>query len=371
MDWSEAKLRQSKRGYIEYYRLPGQESAIENQVWQDSITSNVHDNAEHRDGKLANVLEPIAAIEEQALGYDAWVVAIELFEDNPDLAISYGITADKIESWRTIAEDLRQRIFKDFWLEDEQRFAQALDYDPNTHQTRKITTPTSNPFMLLNTSIFDGLSEDEREKYIAPMVEQIFSREFLTDVGIRCRAASRAGLIDFVDYHGSWAVWGWITHFIANGVRRHGIEEPADELDKRVLNSVNRSGGNFEFFLADPKTNEVHYRYKKKSDSNGDESARVLVATNIPDEPQAWEAYAVQDIKRIRRDAKMWPSGPKELPGWVRILEAKIRRQIGNFDLKHTANMATAIIDIDAGKQADQRYHDIADQQPLYPHAPL
>lgn len=362
VDWLEGRLGpdQSTTGFLEYYRLPGQEQGIRNQVWKDSLTSYIHEN-----GELVNTNAPVASIEVQALAYDALLDTAELFEADNQAAQRLNIGEEKIRQWKDTAEQLRRDLLEKFWLPDEQHFAQALDHDPKAWDVRKVKTASSNQFHLLNSRIFDGLPEAEREKYITPLVEQIFSDEFLTDAGVRCRARSLHNLVDFADYQGSWAVWPWEVGFIANGLRKQGFTDLADELGKRVLNTLNTLGGNDEFCLVDPVSNKVFYRFAKKSEVTDETPGRLIVATNLRDKRQAWTAAASLDIKRTLGSVE---AQQKE---WAKRLEDEILAHIPRAELltdreemeAMRQRSELAIIDTEAGKAADQRYYALAEHQ--------
>jgi len=361
LGWIERELEDSDLGLVEYQRRPGQEKGLTNQTWKDSLTSYVHEN-----GELANTSSPVASIEVQALAYDALAGAAKLFETDKILASSAGVHDDKIASWRDVAEKLRGSIVKNFWLEDQQRFAQALDRDPATGSPRPLKTPSSNELQLLNSRLFDDLPKTEKQKYVESLARAAVSKEFLTDVGIRCRAKSQAGLIDFADYHGSWASWPWDSHWIALGLRRQGFASLADEVDTRILNAFTVAGDYLEYFLVDPKNDEAYYRFQPLEwDSREPAPDGAISASTIPDTPQTWSLTAAIGIRAIMSSAQ--PAQPID-DIWQAALEKELLLNTKHISVltegaeisKMREASPVASIDRRSGREADLRYHEKA-----------
>lgn len=357
--WVEHQLKLSDLGFIEYQRYPGQEEGIRNQVWKDSLTSYVHE-----DGSLINSDQPIAAVEVQGLAYDALTAVAEMFNRDLVLASSAHIDSRRVEQWRGLAQDLRRRIFERFWLADEKRFAQAIDRDPESKVPRPVSTPSSNELHLLNSRLFDDLDDQTKRSYLESLVRQAMGPDFLTDVGIRCRAKSRANLISFVDYHGSWAVWPWETHWIALGMRRQGLSRLADELDKRVLNSFAVAGDYLEFFLADPASEACYYRFNPLDWGKEDQAqGHPIMATNLPDTPQTWSLTAEINIQSILSTVLDHP--PQSV--WLEALEHEMLKGLKTVQLLTTGEQISRVreaapvanIDRMGGKEADDRYYDL------------
>jgi glycogen debranching enzyme len=70
--------------------------------------------------------------------------------------------------------------------------------------------------------------------------------DLLTGSGIRTRSTTAARFSPGSYHNGS--VWPMDCGVIADGLRRHGQREFADDLEARILNSCNRTGGFPEFF---------------------------------------------------------------------------------------------------------------------------
>src|SRR3989344_4365563 len=197
--WICVQLLSSELGLLEYQRRPGQEMGLPNQTWKDSLTSYVHLN-----GELVNTNRPVASIEIQALAYDALLNAAELFENDVLLANAVRISPLQTKNWRLQAAGLQKAVLDHLWLKEQERFVQAVDRHPKNGHLRPVETPSSNELHLLNSRLFDDLNKPDKQVYMESLIRQAMSDDFLTDIGIRCRAKSQYKLIDFADYHGSW-----------------------------------------------------------------------------------------------------------------------------------------------------------------------
>jgi glycogen debranching enzyme len=119
-------------GYVDYIRRS--RVGLENQGWKDSFNSVLFS-----DGSLAE--SPIALCEVQGYVYDAWLRSAELARrvwGDEDLA----------SDLRHRAEKLRGRFNEDFWMEDRNYYALALD-----GSGRRVDSITSNAGHLLWSGI--------------------------------------------------------------------------------------------------------------------------------------------------------------------------------------------------------------------------
>ncbi|HEY9379386.1 MAG TPA: glycogen debranching N-terminal domain-containing protein, partial [Jiangellaceae bacterium] len=122
-------------GYVAYQRR-NQETGLENQCWKDSW-----DSISYRDGTLPGF--PRATCELQGYAYDAKLRGARLARlvwRDPAFA----------ETLERQAADLKRRFNRDFWVEDGEYFAIALDADG-----RQVDSLTSNNGHLLWSGIVD------------------------------------------------------------------------------------------------------------------------------------------------------------------------------------------------------------------------
>ncbi len=255
------------------------------QTWKDSPTSIVHS-----DGSLPNYSLPIATIELQAQAYDALMMGGDTLKN-----LSPDAYTDKAAQWQNLAKDLQQRTLDTMWLPTVQRFATGLDQDA-TGSWRLIGSNTSNQGALLESTMLHNLPESTKHHYVPAIVKNLYSNDFLTSVGVRCRSLHEFANVDFQDYHGSWAVWLKETYDVAKGFRAHGFGRLADQLELRILLAVSRAGANREFFYVSPTGSVLYQPAKQQFWRRTVMASKTIEGTNIPEQGQAWSASAVYSI---------------------------------------------------------------------------
>lgn len=297
--WIVERIERSDLGLLEFQHMTPRGGRF--QAWKDGGTSYLHP-----DGTLCNSNAPIASIEVQGLAYDALAAAPHLLDDASE---------EERQLWRGLAERLQNTVMERFWMLDERYFAMAIDRDPATQRPRQVRLVTSNAGALLDSRIWDTLEDSERRERIAAIVDHIYSAEFLTSVGIRCTSVIHKDVLDYPAYQSSHTVWHKETYDIAKGLRRQGFHALADDLENRLLNGVNVSGGPTEFLYVFPDGRVVYDPLNKA----GRENAEEIAGTNVPENDQAWSISAALAVKwrRGRRDRSLPASGP-----WQREIES-------------------------------------------------
>jgi glycogen debranching enzyme len=196
-------------GYVEYKRR-NTDSGLENQCWKDSWNSILY-----ADGTLASL--PRATCEIQGLVYDAKVrsarLARELWND-PELA----------ERLERDAADLKERFNRDFWLEDRQYFALALD-----GEKRRVDSLTSNIGHLL----WSGIVDDEKARAVA---EHLLGPRLFSGWGVRTMAKGEEGY-NPIEYHNG-TVWPHDNSLIAAGLARYGFREEAAVIAEAIFEAA-------------------------------------------------------------------------------------------------------------------------------------
>jgi len=185
-------LDQSTRGsYISYKR----ESPVglENHGWKDS-----GDSVTHANGKLAE--PPISICEAQAYMYLAWNRISRLSH-----MLGFNAFALKL---RQRAEGLKERFQRDFWMEDEQFVAIALDRFGN--QVRSVS---SNPGHCLWAEILDKDKADI-------VADRMMSADMFSGWGIRTLSTG-ASSYNPLSYHNG-SVWPHDNGIICDGLRKLG-----------------------------------------------------------------------------------------------------------------------------------------------------
>ncbi len=196
-------------GYV-WYRRRNEESGLENQCWKDSW-----DSISFRDGSLPGF--PRATCELQGYAYDAKVrgarLAREIWKDAE--------LADRLER---DAADLKRRFNRDFWVEDGQYFALALDPDG-----RQVDSLGSNNGHLL----WSGIVDKSKAKAVA---RHLLGPRLYSGWGVRTLAAGEARY-NPIGYH-TGTVWPFDNSVVAWGLRRYGFKAEAAEIAAGILDAA-------------------------------------------------------------------------------------------------------------------------------------
>jgi glycogen debranching enzyme len=196
-------------GYVSYRRR-NEETGLENQCWKDSW-----DSISYRDGRLPGF--PRATCELQGYAYDAKVRGARLareFWDDPALA-------DDLEQQ---AVDLKARFNRDFWLDDGQYFALALDADG---------TPVDALSSNVGHLLWSGIVDDDKAPAIA---EHLLGPRLFSGWGVRTLADGEARY-NPIGYHVG-TVWPFDNSFIAWGLRRYGFRAEAARIASAILEAA-------------------------------------------------------------------------------------------------------------------------------------
>jgi len=196
-------------GYISYKRR-NEKTGLENQCWKDSW-----DSISGRDGTIPGF--PRATCELQGYAYDAKVRGARLAR----LVWKDAVLADALEAE---AADLKRRFNRDFWVEDGEYFALALDQDG-----RQVDALASNIGHLL----WSGIVEKSKAKAIAA---HLVGPALFSGWGVRTLAEGE-GRFNPIGYHVG-TVWPFDNSFIAWGLRRYGFREEAARIAAGILDAA-------------------------------------------------------------------------------------------------------------------------------------
>ncbi|HKF86874.1 MAG TPA: glycogen debranching N-terminal domain-containing protein [Propionibacteriaceae bacterium] len=209
LNWIDAYANLQGNGYVSYQRR-NEATGLENQCWKDSW-----DSISYRDGRLPGF--PRATCELQGYAYDAKMRAARLARsvwNDPKFA-------DELERQ---AADLKARFNRDFWVEDGEFFAVALDRDG-----AQVDSLTSNNGHLL----WSGIVDDEKAEKIA---QHLLGERLFSGWGVRTMAVGE-GRYNPIGYHVG-TVWPFDNSFIAWGLRRYGFKEEAAMVAAGILEAA-------------------------------------------------------------------------------------------------------------------------------------
>jgi glycogen debranching enzyme len=234
-------------GYIWYSRR-NKETGLENQCWKDSW-----DSISYRDGRLPGF--PRATCELQGYAYDAKLRGARLAR----LVWKDPAFAETLEEQ---AADLKRRFNRDFWVEDGEYYALALD-----NEGKQVDSLTSNNGHLL----WSGIVNKSKAKTVA---RHLLGRRLFSGWGVRTLAEGE-GRYNPIGYH-TGTVWPFDNSFIAWGLRRYGFKEEAARVAAGILDAA-------EFF--DGRLPEAFGGYER-------EVTKYPVQYPTACSPQAWSTGA-------------------------------------------------------------------------------
>jgi glycogen debranching enzyme len=200
-------------GFVEY---PGSQltlSGLPNQGWKDS-----DDSIRQPDGTLAD--GPIALVEVQGYCHAALLALADL-----RAAFATGEAEPLVER----AHRLREAIDEQFWMDDEDCYALALD-----GAKRPVRTVTSNAGHLLWT----GTAADRRA---GPLSARLMAGDLYSGHGLRTLTSANPGY-NPLSYH-CGSVWPHDTAIVAAGMLRAGQTEAGWQLASSLLTVAGLEGG--------------------------------------------------------------------------------------------------------------------------------
>ena len=196
-------------GYLSYKRR-NEETGLENQCWKDSW-----DSISFHDGRLPGF--PRATCELQGYAYDAKVRGARLAR----LIWHDDELAERLES---DAIDLKDRFNRDFWVDDGEFFALALD-----EEGAQVDALSSNNGHLL----WSGIVEESKA---AAVVGHLMGPRLFSGWGVRTLAEGEARY-NPIGYHVG-TVWPFDNSFIAWGLRRYGFKGEAARIAAGILDAA-------------------------------------------------------------------------------------------------------------------------------------
>ena len=234
-------------GYVSY--VGNTDKGLINQGWKDSGDAIVTEN-----GRLAQ--PPIALVEVQGYAYMAKMSIADLYDRVGE--------KDHATHLRAEARALRDRFNHDFWLEEENCYALALEAD-----RRPCRVVSSNPGQALWTGIAD---EDKAGR----VVQRLMEPDLFSGWGIRT-LSSKERRYNPMGYH-LGTVWPHDNSLIAAGFRRYGFDKEADRIFVGLLEAA------MEF---------EDYRLPELFTGFGREEYGVPVRYPVACHPQAWAAGSI------------------------------------------------------------------------------
>jgi len=293
MDWIDRNMQPS--GYLTYHRKS--KRGLDNQGWKDSGDCIVD-----RKGDLAN--GSIALSEVQAYVYAAKTRLAEIARMKKRL--------DLFERWQEEARSLKERFNQDFWIEDQDFCALALD-----GAGKQVDSITSNPGHCLLLGIFTP----ERAYSVA---ERLRAPDMFNGWGIRT-LSSLSPAYNPMGYH-IGSVWPHDNSLIAMGLRSLGLIDQALEIFQGLLDMTSQQP-----YQRPP---ELFCGYER----NGDRSP---VQYPVACTPQAWATGSIFQL--IQMIVNLVPDAPNNC---LRIIDPALPESISRLSL-HNLQVGTTVLDLE------------------------
>ncbi|BAU09865.1 amylo-alpha-1,6-glucosidase [Leptolyngbya sp. NIES-3755] len=282
MDWVDRNLKAT--GYLSYERKS--KRGLDNQGWKDSGNCIVD-----RKGKLAQ--GAITLCEVQGYVYSAKVRLSQIARMKKRI--------DLADRWEEEARDLKVRFNRDFWMEDQDFCALALDGDGNP-----VDSITSNPGHCLQLGIFTP----EKAYSVA---ERLRAPDMFNGWGIRT-LSSLSPAYNPMGYHVG-SVWPHDNALIAIGLRSLGLIDQALELCKGLLDMTRHQP-----YQRPP---ELFCGYDRTDDN---EPVQYPVACT----PQAWATGSVFQL--VHMIVNLVPDAPGNC---LRVIDPALPESINYLALKN------------------------------------
>jgi glycogen debranching enzyme len=293
MEWIDRNIKQN--GYLTYHRRS--KRGLANQGWKDSGDCIV----DHK-GELAN--GSIALCEVQAYVYAAKMRLTETARMKKRL--------DLADRWQEEARNLKVRFNRDFWIEDQDFCALALDGDG-----KQVDSITSNPGHCLHLGIFTP----EKAYSVA---ERLRAPDMFNGWGIRT-LSSLSPAYNPMGYHVG-SVWPHDNSLVAMGLRSLGLVDQALELFQ----------GLFDMTIHQPYQcpPELFCGYER----NGN---KAPVKYPVACTPQAWATGSIFQL--LQMIVNLVPDAQNNC---LRIIDPALPESINRLSL-HNLRVGPTILDLE------------------------
>lgn len=293
MDWIDEHIKPS--GYLTYFCKSRR--GLANQGWKDSGDCIVD-----RKGDLAN--GPIALCEVQAYVYAAKTRLAEVARMKKRL--------DLADRWLEEARNLKARFNQDFWIEEQDFCALALDGEGN-----QVDSITSNPGHCLHLGIFTP----EKAYSVA---ERLRAPDMFNGWGIRT-LSSLSPAYNPMGYHVG-SVWPHDNALTAMGLRSLGLIDQAMELFKGLFDMTNKQP-----YQRPP---ELFCGYEQNGDND---PVQYPVACS----PQAWATGSIFQL--LQMIVNLVPDAQNNC---LRIIDPALPESINRLSL-HNLRVGPTILDLE------------------------
>lgn len=293
MDWIDRAMRETS--YLSYFRKSRR--GLNNQGWKDSGDCIVN-----RKGQLAEGSITLCEVQGYVYAAKIRLAQIARMKKRIDLA----------DRWEDEARDLKFRFNRDFWMEDQDFCALALD-----GEGKPVDSITSNPGHCLNLGIFTP----EKAYSVA---ERLRAPDMFNGWGIRT-LSSLSPAYNPMGYH-IGSVWPHDNALIAIGLRSLGLIDQALELAQGLLDMTMRQP-----YQRPP---ELFCGFER---SDGNDPVQYPVACT----PQAWATGSIFQLLQLM--VNLVPDAPANT---LRIIDPALPPSINHLSL-HNLRVGPTLLDLE------------------------
>ncbi len=293
MDWIDRTMQIT--GYLSYFRKSRR--GLDNQGWKDSNDCIVN----HR-GQLAQGAISLCEVQGYVYAAKVRMAQIARMKKRIDLA----------DQWEEAARDLKFRFNRDFWMEEHDYCALALDGDG-----KPVDSITSNPGHCLNLGIFTP----EKAYSVA---ERLRAPDMFNGWGIRT-LSSLSPAYNPMGYHVG-SVWPHDNALTAIGLRSLGLIDQALELSEGILAMTRRQP-----YQRPP---ELFCGFERTNDND---PVQYPVACT----PQAWATGSVFQLLQMM--VNLVPDAPSNT---LRIIDPALPSSINHLCLRNL-RVGSTLLDLE------------------------
>ncbi|MGQ9869391.1 amylo-alpha-1,6-glucosidase [Leptodesmis sp.] len=293
MDWIDRSMKET--GYLSYFRKSRR--GLDNQGWKDSGDCIVN-----RRGQLAQGAISLCEVQGYVYAAKVRLAQIARMKKRIDLA----------DRWEEEARDLKFRFNRDFWMEDQDYCALALD-----GEGKPVDSITSNPGHCLSLGIFTP----EKAYSVA---ERLRAPDMFNGWGIRT-LSSLSPAYNPMGYH-IGSVWPHDNALTAMGLRSLGLIDQALELAEGILDMTKRQP-----YQRPP---ELFCGFERTDDSD---PVQYPVACT----PQAWATGSIFQLLHMM--VNLVPDAPSNT---LRIIDPTLPASISSLSL-HNLRVGPTLLDLE------------------------
>lgn len=293
MDWIDRNLKET--GYLSYARKS--KRGLDNQGWKDSDNCIVD-----RRGRLAQGAITLCEVQGYVYAAKVRMCQIARMKKRIDLA----------DRWEEEARDLKMRFNRDFWMEDQDYCALALD-----GEGKQVDSITSNPGHCLNLGIFTP----EKAYSVA---ERLRAPDMFNGWGIRTLSKSSPAYNPMGYHIGS--VWPHENAMIAIGLRSLGLIDQALELCTGLLDMTHHQP-----YQRPP---ELFCGYDRTEDN-------TPVQYPVACSPQAWATGSIFQL--VHMIVNLVPDAPGN---YLRIIDPALPESINYLSLQNL-RVGSTLLDLE------------------------